>query len=272
MTRSLFSFPPSFRVRRTFHHFVQRHRSPFKDVRTTPTTLPFPRRSKGNEAIATHHLTKIYNPQNNPCVALNDVNLNIPQGTVQMVVGPSGAGKTSLLLTLSGLLVPTEGTVTLLGHSLTNLSQPHLEHFRRRYIGMVFQESNLLRSLTALENVEAMLSFRGVSHRIAHQQALQLLEDVGLSEHLHHLPRHLSGGQQQRVSVARALAGSPPIILADEPTASLDFKTGNRVVELMRQLAQDQGCTVVIATHDSRILAKSDRVVHLNDGMLQDES
>lgn len=222
-------------------------------------------------AILIHHLDKVFNADHaHPCQALRDVSLTIPKGSVQILMGPSGAGKTTLLLCLAGLLPPTDGTITLLDQCLNNLSLGQLEHFRRQHIGMVFQESNLLRSLTALENVEAMLQFRGVHGHAAHQQAQHLLDAVGLHTHWDHLPRHLSGGQQQRVSVARALAGYPPIILADEPTAALDSKTGHKVAEFMRHMAKDHGCTVVMTTHDPRILDVGDRICNLQDGHLHD--
>ena len=227
--------------------------------------------SNSNDAISVHRLDKIFNlDQAHPCHALTDVTFTIPKGTVQMLMGPSGAGKTTFLLCLAGLLQPTMGSITLLGQCLNELPPAQLEHFRRQYIGMVFQESNLLRSLTALENVEAMLQFRGVQGHAAHRQAQELLDAVGLHTHLDHLPRQLSGGQQQRVSVARALAGYPPIILADEPTAALDSKTGHKVVEFMRYMAKDHGCTVIITTHDTRILDVGDRICHIHDGHLHD--
>lgn len=221
-------------------------------------------------AILIHHLDKVFNVDHaHPCRALRDVSLTIPKGSVQILMGPSGAGKTTLLLCLAGLLSPTQGTITLLDQCLNDLSPGQLEHFRRQHIGMVFQESNLLRSLTALENVEAMLQFRGVHGRAAHQQAQHLLDAVGLHTHWDHLPRQLSGGQQQRVSVARALAGYPPIILADEPTAALDSKTGHRVAEFMHHMAKDHGCTIVLTTHDPRILDVGDRICNLQDGTLR---
>ncbi|MEM9216080.1 MAG: ABC transporter ATP-binding protein [Cyanobacteria bacterium P01_F01_bin.150] len=226
-------------------------------------------RDRSNDAIIACNVDKIFNAEQvYPCHALTDVNFTIPSGSVQILMGPSGAGKTTLLLCLAGLLLPTTGKITVLGRCLNELSSAQLEQFRRQHIGMVFQESNLLRSLTALENVEAMLQFRGVYGHAAHRQARELLDAVGLHTHLNHLPRHLSGGQQQRVSVARALAGYPPIILADEPTASLDSKTGCKVVEFMRHMAKDHGCTVIITTHDTRILDVGDRVYHLHDGHL----
>lgn len=222
-------------------------------------------------AIIINHLDKGFNLDHvYACHALTDVSLTIPQGTLQMIMGPSGAGKTTLLLCLAGLLQPTGGTITVLDQCFNDLSLGQLEHFRRQHIGVVFQESNLLRSLTALENVEAMLQFRGVHGHAAHHQAQDLLDAVGLHTHWDHLPRQLSGGQQQRVSVARALAGYPPIILADEPTAALDSKTGHKVVEFMRYMAKDHGCTIIITTHDTRILDVGDRTYHLHDGHLYD--
>ena len=162
--------------------------------------------------------------------------------------------------------------ISLLGLNLSALSLGLLEHFRRLNIGIVFQDSNLLRSLTAMENVEAMLQFRGIQRHAARRQANDLLHAVGLYTHRNHLPRQLSGGQQQRVSVARALAGYPPVILADEPTAALDSGTGHKVVEFMKHIAQNHGCTIIMTTHDPRILDVGDRTLHLHDGQLQPHS
>lgn len=219
-------------------------------------------------AIAAQGIDMVFETETQSFQALRGVNLRVRQGDVQIVVGPSGAGKTTLLLILAGLLTPTAGRIHLLGQAITQMDRQHLDQLRRHHIGVMFQESNLLRSLTALENVEAALEMKGIYGRAARRQAKDVLDAVGLSDRAHHLPRELSGGQQQRVAVARALAGSPDLIIADEPTAALDSHNGKRVVELMHKLTKEQGCTVVIATHDPRILEFGDRISTLTDGVL----
>lgn len=221
-------------------------------------------------AIATTNLDLVYRSTSQHYQALKSVNLAVKSGNVQMVVGPSGAGKTTLLLVVSGLLTPTRGQVMLLGDDLFKMPRQQRDQFRLHHIGVLFQESNLLRSLTAVENVEAVLKIRGIHGSTARQEADELLEAVGLSKWRHHLPRELSGGQQQRVAVARSMAGAPALIIADEPTASLDSKNGQIVIESMRRLANERGSTVLIATHDPRILPYADHIVHLDDGVLSD--
>ncbi|MEB3356663.1 MAG: ABC transporter ATP-binding protein [Synechococcales bacterium] len=220
-------------------------------------------------AIAATGIDMVYQTGSQTFQALKGVDIAVPTGVMQMVVGPSGAGKTTLLLILAGLLTPTQGQIHLLGQDVTQYSRRQLDRFRLKNIGILFQESNLLRSLTALENVTATLSLKGIHGRAAQQEAHRLLAAVGLDDRAHHLPRQLSGGQQQRVAIARALAGNPALLIADEPTAALDSANGHRVVESMRQLAKEQGSTVLIATHDPRILNFADRIAHLNDGVLQ---
>jgi putative ABC transport system ATP-binding protein len=219
-------------------------------------------------ALIAHGIDMVYDTGEQRFQALKHVNLRVRKGKVQMIVGPSGAGKTTLLLILSGVLTPTAGQVKILGHTLTNLSRQEMDRVRLHSIGVMFQESNLLRSLTAQENVEAVLLMKGFAAREAQREARQLLDEVGLGDRADHLPRELSGGQQQRVAVARSLAGNPPLIIADEPTAALDSSNGRIVVELMRRLAKDHGCAVVIATHDPRILSFADCISNLTDGVL----
>ncbi|MEB3212006.1 MAG: ABC transporter ATP-binding protein [Leptolyngbyaceae bacterium] len=219
-------------------------------------------------ALVARGIDMVFETGEQPFQALKNVNLKVRQGRVQMIVGPSGAGKTTLLLILAGVLTPTSGQVQILGHNLTNVPRQQMEQIRLHSIGVMFQESNLLRSLTALENVEAALVMKGFPVQEARRQAKQLLDEVGLGDRAHHLPRELSGGQQQRVAVARSLAGNPPLIIADEPTAALDSTNGHIVVELMRRLAKEHGCTVLIATHDPRILSFADCIANLTDGVL----
>lgn len=202
-------------------------------------------------------------------VALHDINLEIFSGDIELLMGPSGSGKTTLLSILSGILTPTTGNVHLLGQEITRLSQAQLAKFRLENIGLIFQDFNLFPALTAIENVLTVLNLKGIHGRTARRQTQELLDHVGLAKKAESLPRDLSGGQQQRVAIARALATKPRLIMADEPTAALDSHSGHAVIELLRTLAKEEGCTVLIVTHDSRIVDVADRVVYLEDGVMQ---
>ncbi|MGA7934384.1 MAG: ABC transporter ATP-binding protein [Kovacikia sp.] len=200
---------------------------------------------------------------------LKGVDLEVQSGTIQLLMGPSGSGKTTFLSILAGMLTPTEGTVHLLGQDITRLSRSQLTRFRRDNIGFIFQGFNLFPALTALENVEVALNVKGIQGGTAKRQAQTLLEQVGLADKANQLPCDLSGGQKQRVAIARALAGNPRLIMADEPTASLDAKSGHAVIELLRQLAKKYDRTVLIVTHDARIVDVADQVAYLEDGRIK---
>ena len=193
---------------------------------------------------------------------INKFNLKVPAGSLVILLGPSGCGKTTLLSCLGGILRPTSGTITFNGIDVTGLSAPALTDYRRNTVGIVFQAFNLVPSLTALENVMVPLRAAGRSRSDAHKRAEELLTQVGLADRMKHRPSDLSGGQQQRVAVARAIALDPQLILADEPTAHLDFIQVEEVLRLIRSLA-DGDRVVVVATHDSRILPMADMVVEL---------
>jgi putative ABC transport system ATP-binding protein len=202
---------------------------------------------------------------------LKGIDWEIPGGSIQLLMGPSGSGKTTLLSILAGLLTPSAGKVYLLGEEITQMSRSKLSRFRLQHIGFIFQDFNLFPALTAAENVEALLNIKGIKGRTARHQAIALLEQVGLGDKAKQKPQDLSGGQKQRVAIARALAGHPQLIMADEPTASLDSHNGHAVMELLRQLAKEEGCTVLIVTHDSRLRDVADRVAYLEDGILMQE-
>ncbi len=202
---------------------------------------------------------------------LKNIDLEVQKGDIQLLMGPSGSGKTTLLSILAGLLTPTQGRVYLLGEEITRLSRSKLARFRRQHIGFIFQDFNLFPALTAIENLEAALNVKGISGRQARRQAHELLEHVGLGDKTKLLPRDLSGGQKQRVAIARALTGHPQLIMADEPTAALDSHSGHTVMELLRQLAKEEGCTVLMVTHDPRIMDVADRIAYLEDGILKQE-
>jgi len=200
---------------------------------------------------------------------LKGIDWEIPGGNIQLLMGPSGSGKTTLLSILAGLLTPTAGKVYLLGEEITQLSRSRLARFRLQHIGFIFQDFNLFPALTAAENIEVVLNIKGIKGKAARHQAYGLLEQVGLGDKAKQKPRDLSGGQKQRVAVARSLAGHPQLIMADEPTASLDSQSGHGVMELLRKLAKEEGATVLIVTHDPRIIDVADRVAHLDEGVLK---
>jgi len=193
---------------------------------------------------------------------IDGLDLHVPAGCLAILLGPSGCGKTTLLSCIGGILKPTSGVIRAGNIDVTALDAHSLTVYRRNTVGIVFQAFNLVPSLTAAENVMVPMRAAGMSHRAAHKRAVELLDRVGLSQRMHHRPGDLSGGQQQRVAVARAIALDPPLILADEPTAHLDFIQVEEVLRLIRALADDDR-VVVVATHDSRMLPLADRVVEL---------
>jgi putative ABC transport system ATP-binding protein len=201
--------------------------------------------------------------------AVADATLLVLAGEVISIMGPSGSGKSTLLCLLGGLLTPDEGEVELMGNDLGGLSPGARAELRRRHLGFVFQRFNLLKGLTALDNVALALELTGCSAREARERARRGLEEVGLERCAGHLPRDLSGGEQQRVAVVRALAPAPALILADEPTGNLDSANGRAVIELLCAHARDSGAGVVIVTHDPRVGEVVDRRLWMEDGVLQ---
>ena len=199
---------------------------------------------------------------------LFDINLDITAGEIVIMTGPSGSGKTTLLTLIGGLRAAHEGSLQILGQELCDATEKILVN-NRRHNGYIFQAHNLHHSLTALENVQMGLEITGkIAKGDRHQRAAQMLEQVGLADHLDYYPANLSGGQKQRVAIARALISRPKMVLADEPTAALDKKSGRDVVNIMQKLAKEQGCTVLLITHDNRILDIADRIIYLEDGRL----
>jgi len=216
-------------------------------------------------------LSKIYREGATELRALNDVSLDIHGGQLTLLMGPSGSGKTTLLSILGCILRATDGRLELLGEEVSALPEKELPRIRREAIGFVFQGFNLFPALTAAENVALALDVRGVRGEPARKRAEELLIEVGLQERMHAFPGDLSGGQKQRVAIARALASNPPILLADEPTAALDSTSGRTVIELLQRLAHRHRRAVVMVTHDPRVLAYGDRILHLEDGGLSRE-
>ncbi len=200
---------------------------------------------------------------------LENINLEVNNGEIIMMTGPSGSGKTTLLTLVGGLRSAQSGSLRVLGRELCGANVQQLIEARRRN-GYIFQAHNLHGNLTALQNVKMALELHPhVELAEMRIRSAEILEQVGLGNHLDYYPDQLSGGQKQRVAIARALVSYPQIVLADEPTAALDSQSGRDVVKLMQKLAQEQGCTILMVTHDNRILDIGDRIVHLEDGKLK---
>jgi putative ABC transport system ATP-binding protein len=203
---------------------------------------------------------------------LFDIRLEIQPGEIVLMTGPSGSGKTTLLTLMGGLRSPQEGSLKILGQELAGATKNQLVEVRRN-IGYIFQAHNLLKCLTARQNVQMSLELHPqFSSQEAVAKAEAMLAVVGLGSHINYYPDNLSGGQKQRVAIARALVSHPKLVLADEPTAALDSKSGRDVVELMQRLAKEQGCSILMVTHDNRVLDIADRIVHMEDGHLKTDS
>jgi putative ABC transport system ATP-binding protein len=216
--------------------------------------------------IEAKNLSKMYRMGPNEIYALREVSVSIFKGEYLSVMGPSGSGKSTLFNMVGALDTPSSGAVTIGGVDLTALTSRQRSYFRNAHIGYIFQAYNLIWSLTAVYNVMLPLLFSGKSDEDAFNRAKEVLEEVGLGNRITHRPGELSGGQQQRVAIARALANSPSIMLADEPTANLDLHTGEEIIGLLRALCTDHGVTVITATHDHKMLDKSDRILWIKDG------
>lgn len=223
-----------------------------------------------SRAIALDGLSHWYGSGATQRQVLQGVNLQVAPGEVVLLTGPSGCGKTTLLTLVGALRQVQEGSVQVLGLELNGAGRAARQRLRRS-IGMIFQGHNLLRCLSAEQNVQMGSDLLpGLGYRARRDQAREWLRAVGLGDELHKLPHDLSGGQKQRVAIARALAAQPRLLLADEPTAALDSRTGREVVELLQRLAREQGCAVLMVTHDPRILDIADRLVRMEDGRLQE--
>jgi putative ABC transport system ATP-binding protein len=220
-------------------------------------------------AVSLRHLNYYYGQGDLRKQVLYDINLELPKGQIVIMTGPSGSGKTTLLTLIGALRFLQEGSLNVLGQELVGLSKSSLVGVRRN-IGFIFQAHNLFDSLTAAQNVEMAVEVLD-DWGGKRQRAIEMLTKLGLGERVDYKPKALSGGQKQRVAIARALVNQPALILADEPTAALDKESGRDVVTLMQRLAKDQGCTILMVTHDNRILDVADRIVNLVDGHLESD-
>jgi putative ABC transport system ATP-binding protein len=219
-------------------------------------------------AIQATGLTREFGSGNTLVKVLRGLDFEVAQGELSFLVGPSGCGKTTLISILAGILSPTTGEVTVFGERLDGLSARQLAAFRLNNIGFVFQQFNLLPALTAAENAAVPLLAKGVARGRAVAKGRELLSSLGLEKHLNKFPNQLSGGQQQRVAIARALIHEPRLIVCDEPTASLDAKSGHQVMTLMREIAVRPSSAVIVVTHDSRIYDFADRMIEMEDGRI----
>lgn len=220
--------------------------------------------------IHIEHIMKIYNPGENEVHALNDVSLDIQTGEFVAIIGQSGSGKSTLMNMLGCLDTPTSGTYILSGKDVSHLSDNELSDIRNQQIGFIFQGFNLIPNLTALENVELPLIYRGMPAKERHDCSLEALRIVGLEHRVDHKPSEMSGGQQQRVAIARAIAAKPPVILADEPTGNLDSSSTKEIMKILHDL-HDTGRTVILITHDDQIAANAKRVVRIMDGKIESD-
>lgn len=218
--------------------------------------------------IRTENVKKLYVTRGEEIWALKGITLDIRRGEFLSIMGPSGSGKSTLFNQIGALDVPSDGKVFFEGFSVFELSEEQQAWFRCNRIGYIFQTFNLIQVMTALQNVTLPMVFQGENKAEAARRGEKILRRVGLGERMHHRPFELSGGQQQRVAVARALANTPSVILADEPTGNLDTRTGTEIIELLKDLNKNEGVTVICSTHDTKMLSSSDRVCWIADGSL----
>ena len=219
-------------------------------------------------AVACRQIVKVFGEGDTKTVALNGVDLDVYPGQMTLLVGQSGCGKTTLISIIAGLLNATSGALSVLGQDLIRMKGTPLVKFRQKNIGFVFQQYNLLPTLTAVENAAIPLIIAGVPRRKALTTSQEILASVGLENRLHLLPSQLSGGQQQRVAIARALVHEPNLLVCDEPTAALDAQSGQTVMQLLRRVALQPQRAVIVVTHDNRVFGYGDRIIHMDDGIV----
>lgn len=224
--------------------------------------------SSSPAVVEVRRLSKVFEQGEQRVHALHDVDFSVHSGDFTVIAGPSGSGKTSLLNILGLLDVPSSGSVVFDGRDIAQESMSHLARLRRDHVGFVFQAYNLMPVLTALENTEMVMEFQGVPAAQRRQAGEQVLAQLGLQDLAHRYPDQLSGGQQQRVAVARAIASRPKLVVADEPTANLDSRTADSLMDLMEELNAEHGITFVFSSHDAHVIQRAKRVVYLQDGRI----
>ncbi|MDB5088749.1 MAG: macrolide transporter ATP-binding protein [Mucilaginibacter sp.] len=216
--------------------------------------------------ISLQNIEKVYRTNTVETLALNSISLDIAKGEFLSIMGPSGCGKSTLLNIIGLLDLPSKGAIKIADQKIDRLSDKQLAHFRNQKLGFIFQSYHLINDLQVLDNVELPLLYRSVSAKERKRLATEALEKVGLANRVKHFPNQLSGGQKQRVAIARAIVGRPEIILADEPTGNLDSAMGNEIMDILMQLNQKDGTTIVMVTHDENMAHKTHRLVRLFDG------
>ncbi len=227
--------------------------------------------SEKDVIIQTENLTKTYEENGVPTHALQEVDMVIKKGEFSAIVGPSGSGKTTLLNIISGLDSASKGKAWLGGQLISEISGKALSDYRRDHIGFIFQAYNLIPVLTVEENIEYIMLLQGIQKSERHERVMDILKDLGMQGYEKRRPTQLSGGQQQRVAIARAMVSRPLIILADEPTANLDSKTGSELLDMMRELNKKTGMTFVFSTHDQMIMDRARRLIILQDGTIKED-
>jgi putative ABC transport system ATP-binding protein len=221
-----------------------------------------------DNVVVFENVSKIYQMGEVSIPALKGVSLRIPRSRFSMVLGPSGSGKTTLLNMIGCLDQPTSGEIEVCGEKVAEISDDKISEFRARHIGFIFQNFNLIPVLSALENVEYPLTLLGMKKQERRERSMEILESVGLTDHARHRPNQLSGGQKQRVAIARALVKGPSLVLADEPTANLDSKTGAAIIDLMYQVQEQHGATFIFSTHDPQLISHAQVIFSIRDGEL----
>jgi putative ABC transport system ATP-binding protein len=227
---------------------------------------------KNDNLVVIKELSKVYSSGKIEVVALRDVNLSIKEGVFLGITGSSGSGKSTFVNLLGGLDTASSGTINVGGKFISELDKEELAHYRRHYVGMIFQSFNLISSYTALENVAFPLLFADVRKKERNKRAEEILEKVGLQSRKEHRPSELSGGEQQRVAIARALINKPKILLADEPTGNVDSRTSSQIMQILSDLNQNQDLTVIMISHEESLLNEfADDIIHLSDGAIVDK-
>ncbi len=221
------------------------------------------------EILKTQNVEKIYDDNGVPVHALKGINLDVKTGEYMVLAGPSGSGKTTLLNLLGALDKPTKGDIFFEGEDISKLTKTELSEFRLRKLGFIFQAYNLIPVLSALENIEFSMMLSGTSEKERHEKSLALMKELDIEELANKRPNEMSGGQQQRVAVARAIVNSPALVLADEPTANLDSKTGGNLLDLMEKMNEEKNITFVFSSHDQQVIERAKRLVRIKDGLIE---